>query len=55
MITESNMRVEVERGADGQDLSSIWSGVGVPGALLEDYRFTAKLLVGGLPFLSQEL
>lgn len=58
MITESNMRVKVERAADGQDLSSIWSGVWVPGVPVRGLQIHRKTLGGGgwgVPFPSQEL
>lgn len=48
MITESNMRVEVERGADGQDLTSIWSGVWVPGEPVRGLQVHRKALGRGL-------
>lgn len=48
MITESNMRVEVERGADGRDLNSIWSGVWVPGAPVRGLQTHRKALGRGL-------
>lgn len=48
MITESNMRVEVERAADGPDLSSIWSGVWVPGVPVRGLQIHRKALGRGV-------